>query len=67
MGMPKRLFQEMRQQPSEKVLHLDARRCRPLAVVEALGLRNKWMPGALGKQPVAHLPPNPVLGRLSRA
>src|SRR5262245_39995143 len=24
-----------------------------------LGLRNKWMPGALGKQPVAHLPPTP--------
>jgi len=43
MGMPKKLFQEMSQQPSERVLLLDARRLKALGLDGTDQAYEQWL------------------------
>jgi len=51
MGMPKKLFQEMSQQPSERVLLLDARRLKALGLDGTDPAYEQWLRANNDQQP----------------
>jgi hypothetical protein len=52
MGMPKRLFQEIRQQSSERVLLLDARRLKALGLDGTDPAYEQWLRSNNYQQPL---------------
>ena len=52
MGMPKRLFQEIRQQPSERVLFLDAQRLKALGLNGTDPAYEQWLRANNYQQPL---------------